>query len=172
MAIKGLGYTKTTWAYGERPVSSAKLNAWDDRIEAALEAVHFLLSLAWGGGDGVIRGAEGELRVEATDPPGLSVKVAPGWAFIGGSPYRMAEAVATVDLPVPQSADRVDLVQARLDSWNVTVKQGVEGGAPAAPEADADCIALAEVFLRPGAAAVRDTDNGVDGYVVDRRRFL
>ena len=37
MAVKGQGYTKTTWAFAERPVASGKLNSWDDRIEAALE---------------------------------------------------------------------------------------------------------------------------------------
>ena len=54
MAIKGLLYPKTTWDFEERPVKSAKLNAWDDRIEAALELCSLLLANAWGGGDGVV----------------------------------------------------------------------------------------------------------------------
>ena len=44
MAIKGLSYGKTIWAFEERPVSSAKLNQWDDRIEGALEAIFLLLT--------------------------------------------------------------------------------------------------------------------------------
>ena len=32
MAIRGQMYIKTAWAFQERPVASAKLNLWDDRI--------------------------------------------------------------------------------------------------------------------------------------------
>ena len=56
MAFKGPAYVKTAWNFEERPVASAKLNTWDDRIEAALELVCLLLNLAWGGGS---RGASG-----------------------------------------------------------------------------------------------------------------
>lgn len=70
MAIKGSSYTKTTWTFEERPVSSSKLNLWDDRIETALELAFWLLNLAWGGGSGVLRGAtSGDLKVEAKTPP-------------------------------------------------------------------------------------------------------
>ena len=57
MAIRGKSFIKTSWAFQERPVASAKLNTWDDRIEAALELLMNLVSLAWGGGDGVLRNA-------------------------------------------------------------------------------------------------------------------
>jgi len=173
MAIKGLGYTKTTWAFQERPVASSKLNAWDDRIEAALELVHTLLSLAWGGGDGVIRGATtDDLKVAGLTVPGLSVEVKPGYAFIGKCPYRLGAATQTIDVVPPATHPRIDLVQARLGGWDVTVKAGVEAASPTAPNPDADCLRLATLYLRPGMACIKNTDDGANGYIVDARQFL
>jgi hypothetical protein len=92
MAIKGQGYIKTAWDFEERPVASAKLNQWDDRIEAALELVFFLLSQAWGGGNGVLRGASAaDLQVAAKPIPAMNVDIAPGYAFVNGYPYRLAQ---------------------------------------------------------------------------------
>ena len=172
MAIQGLGYSKTSWVFEERPVSSAKLNQWDDRIEAALELAFFLLNQAWGGGDGVLRGvAAGELAVSATSPVGLSVSVAPGYAFVGGYPFRLAAAVETAAVTPPEAHGRIDLVQADLATWSVSVKAGVESGSPSAPVVDGGAIALAELVLRPGMASIKDSDDGVNGYVVDVRLF-
>src|SRR5690606_39045025 len=104
MSIKGNAYVKTTWAFQERPVASAKLNTWDDRIEAALELAYFLLAHAWGGGDGVIRGAANDdLRVVAADTPALHVVVKPGYAFIDRPPCKLADATPTMDVTPPGS---------------------------------------------------------------------
>ncbi len=173
MAIKGQSYTKTTWTFEERPVGSSKLNLWDDRIEAALETIQLLLNQAWGGGSGVIRGATAEdLAVMATGTPGLSVDVMPGIAFIGKYFYRLVSETETVDVSVPTSQDRIDSVQARLATWDVSIKTGVESASPVAPEPDEDCIALAQLHLRPGMSTIEDTDDTTNGYVVDARTFL
>lgn len=173
MAIGGLGYVKTAWSYGERPVSSSKLNAWDERIEAALELAYFLLAEAWGGREGVLRGADGAgLKVSATAAPGLSVSVAAGYAFIGGCPFKLAADTETVDVAAPSAENRVDLVQANLSDWSVVVKTGTEAASPVAPGADADCIALAALYLRPGMTVVKNADDGTEGYIVDVREFV
>jgi len=173
MAVKGLGYTKTTWAFQERPVASAKLNSWDDRIEAALELVHMLLNLAWGGGSGVIRGATADdLKTVATSPPGMTVKVQPGYAFISKCPYKLAATTETVEIPAPTAHPRIDLVEARLDTWGITVKTGTEATSPSPPGTDADCIALSRLYLRPGMTSIKDTDDSVNGYIIDVRSFL
>lgn len=173
MAIKGNAYAKTTWAFQERPVTSSKLNLWDDRIEAALEIVHFLLSLAWGGGDGVLRGAAtDDLKTVATLPPGMSAEVQPGYAFISKFPYKLAAATETPDVSAPAANPRIDLVQARLDTWGVGIKTGTEAAEPEAPAPDADCIVLAELYLRPGMTCIKDTDDSVNGYVCDGRVFV
>jgi hypothetical protein len=173
MAVKGYGYLKTTWSFEERPVSSSKLNLWDDRIEAALELVHFLLNQAWGGGDGVIRGAAADdLAVAATSPPGLSVNVKPGYAFVSGYPYKLAATTETADVVLPTTLPRVDLVQARVAAWDVGVKMGTASSTPVAPAPDADCIPLAELHLRVGMSVVKDTDDGTNGYIVDARQYL
>lgn len=173
MAIQGLSYSKTSWAFEERPVSSAKLNQWDDRIEAGLELAFFLLNQAWGGGEGVIRGVPaGALIVAATSPSGLSVTVAPGYAFIAGYPFRLASAVETVAIAPPATHGRIDLVQADLATWSVTVKTGTESATPAAPDVSNGALALAELVLRPGMTSIEDTDDSINGYVVDVRAFV
>lgn len=173
MPIKGNAYTKTTWSFQERPVPSAKLNTWDDRIEQALELAHKLLSLAWGGGDGVIRGATAnDLQVVATSPESLAVLVEPGYAFISGLPYWLEAQTQTADVTAPASDPRIDLVQARLETWDISVKQGTEAATPTAPTADADAIPLAELYLRPGMSSIKDTDDTTNGYITDARNFL
>jgi hypothetical protein len=173
MAIKGYGYTKTTWAFQERPVASSKLNQWDDRIETALELVYLLLNLAWGGGNGVIRGASADdLKTVATTPPGLTVKVKPGYAFVSHYAYKLAATTETADIVPPSSHPRIDLVQARLDQWGISVKTGAEAASPSPPSADSDAIAVARLYLRPGMTSIKDADDGVNGYIVDARQFL
>lgn len=173
MAIKGKAYAKTTWAFEERPVASSKLNTWDDRIEAAFELVHFLLAQAWGGGDGVIRGATvDDLKVVALAPPSLSVQVQPGYAFIARFPYKLANAAQTAAVAAPAANPRIDLVQARLDSWDVSLKPGTESASPVAPAADTNCIALARLYLRAGMTSIKNSDDGVNGYIIDARKFV
>ena len=173
MAIKGNAYPKTSWAFQERPVTSAKLNTWDDRIEAALELAFFYLSHAWGGGDGVIRGAAtDDLKVVATSPASLSVSVKPGYAFVSKMPYRLSAATQSADFAAPATNPRIDLVQARLATWDVSVKQGLESATPVAPAVDTDAIPLAQIYLRVGMSSVKDADDTVNGYVIDARNFL
>jgi hypothetical protein len=173
MAIKGNAYTKTSWAFEERPVASSKLNTWDDRIEAALELIHYLLSLAWGGGSGVIRKAStDDLKVFATAPASLTAEVRAGYAFIAHYPYKLP---ATTQIPAvtpPADNPRIDLVQARLETWDVSVKAGAAAANPSAPTPDANCIALAHLVLRPAMTVLKDTDDGTNGYIIDARAFL
>lgn len=172
MAIKGNAYLKTTWSFEERPVASSKLNNWDDRIEAAIELAYFLLSQTWGGGDGVFRNIDGALHVLATSPAGMSVEVQPGYAFISNNVYRLSEATQSVDLAAPATDSRIDIVQARIGAWDINVKPGTEDPSPIAPTADADAIAIAQIYLRPGMSSIKDTDDGVNGYIIDTRQFL
>lgn len=173
MAVKGNAYTKTTWAFEERPVASSKLNLWDDRIEIALELIHFLLVQTYGGGEGVLRGVtQDDLLVKATSPEGVSVDVQPGYALIGTFPYKLATATETLPVAAPATDPRKDLVQARLATWDVNVKQGTEAASPNAPGPDADALPLAELYLRPGMTSIKDADDGVNGYIIDVRPFL
>ena len=173
MAIKGKAYTKTSWTFAERPVASSKLNSWDDRIEAALELVHFLLSQAWGGGDGVIRkAATDDLAVVAADVPGLSVRVKPGYAFVARFPYRLESETVTPDVTPPTTNPRIDLVQARLETWDISIVTGTEAASPVAPSASSNALALAQLYLRPGMSSIKNTDDATNGYIIDARTFL
>ncbi len=173
MAIKGSGYTKTAWTFQERPVASSKLNLLDDRIETALELAFWLLNMAWGGGSGILRGATtDDLKVEAKSTPGMTVAVKPGYAFISKMPFKLASSTDTSTLVAPTTHGRIDLVQARLDTWGVSVKTGIEAVTPSPPSVDADCIALARVYLRPGMTCIKNTDDATNGYLADVRTFL
>lgn len=173
MAVKGRAYEKTRWAWQERPVASSKLNAWDDSVERAFELVHFLLSMAWGGGDGVVRHAtEQDLKVVQSEPAALAVDVEPGYAFIARFPFKLAERFRTDPVTPPQQYGRVDLVQARLDTWEIDIVAGLESGTPVAPQPYTNCLPLAQLHLRTGMTCIRDTDDGVNGYIVDVRQYV
>ena len=173
MAIKGLGYTKTAWTFEERPVASSKLNTWDNRIELALEVAFFLLSQSWGGGNGVIRkAAADDLKVVANSTPNLSVRVKPGYAFISKFPYKLAAEAVTANVTPPTTHPRIDLVQARLDTWDVSIVTGTEAASPTAPAAQTDCIGLANLLVRPGMTSIKDTNDGTNGYIIDVRAFV
>lgn len=173
MAIKGKGYIKTTWSFEERPVASSKLNGWDDNVESAFELLHNILALAWGGGDGVIRGAtDGDLEVVANSPPDLSVTVRAGRAFISKFIYKLAEDTSAGPVPPPVSNPRIDLVQADLANWTVLIATGEESSNPTPPTPSADCIALAEIYLRVGMTCIKNADDSENGYIIDARTFL
>jgi hypothetical protein len=173
VAIKGKGYIKTTWSFQERPVASSKLNGWDDNIESALELLHNILALAWGGGDGVIREAtEHDLKVVANSPADLGVTVSAGRAFISKFIYKLGDDTAAGPVTPPTSNPRIDLVQAELATWSVSIKTGEESGNPSPPSVSSDCIALAQLDLRVGMTCIKDTDDGQNGYIIDVRTFV
>lgn len=173
MAIQGEAYTKTTWGFEERPVASTKLNTWDDNIEEALELAYFLLAHAWGGGSGVVRGADsGDLQVKATSPVSMDLTVEAGVAFIDDMPFKLAVQATLPTFTAPTTNPRIDTVQAKLDGWAIQVLTGTESATPAAPAEDADAIRLASVYLRPGMTSIKDTDDSTNGYIIDDRAYM
>ncbi len=173
MAIKGLAYIKTQWNFQERPVASSKLNNWDDQIEQSLELLNEILSLAWGGGDGVLRNAaEKDVKVEANSPQDMTVIVRSGRAFISKFLYKLASDITSPPLTEPTTNPRIDLIQATLSNWSISVKEGTEEATPSPPSPDADAIPLAEIYLRVGMASIKDVDDGTNGYITDVRTFL
>lgn len=173
MSIKGNAYIKTSWGFEERPVASAKLNTWDNHIEAALELIFFLLSQAWGGGNGVIRGATTkDLKVEAKLLPGLSVEVEPGYAIISATPYKLATRTETLEVAVPITHPRIDLVVADLESGAPVIVTGNEAASPTSPAVPAHTIPLAELHLPTSMTLIKNTNDSTNGYIVDRRIYL
>jgi len=142
--------------------------------ESALELVYMLLSLAWGGGSGVIRGAtDHDLKVVPMYPAaGMGVRVMPGYAFISKFPFKLADVVLMPAIPAPAKQPRLDLVQVRLADWSISVKQGTEADHPMVPEVDKDCLALARIYLRPSMICIKDSDDSINGYIIDVRSFL
>src|SRR5690606_13200518 len=108
----GNAYPKPAWAPGEQPVASAKLNPWDNRIEAAVALGCLLLHHAWGGVNGVVSGAtEDDLLVAETDPASMSVSVPTGYAMINGEPFHLAAPIVAGPVTAPATHPRIDIVQ-------------------------------------------------------------
>lgn len=102
----------------------------------------------------------------------MSVTVKPGYAFVSKMPFKLASSTDTPAFTAPTAHPRIDLVQARLDTWGITVKTGLEAASPSVPAADTDCIVLAHIYLRPGMTAITNTDDTTNGYLTDARTFL
>jgi len=130
------------------------------------------LHRGFGNSSGVLRIAGSELKTQAAATPKMSVQVAAGDASIDGFPYRLLALTDTADVTAPVTHNRIDLVQASLAGWTVTLKTGTEAASPVAPSADADCIALARLCLRPAMTVIKNTDDGTNGYIIDVRPFL
>lgn len=102
----------------------------------------------------------------------MRTEVRPGYAFISKCPFKLAQSVNTAVITAPTTQNRIDLVQAHLGDWSINVKQGTEAASPTAPSADDDCIALAQLHLRPGMSSIKDTDDSTNGYITDVRNLL
>jgi hypothetical protein len=84
-------------------------------------------------------------------------------------PYKLAKATTT-DITPPVTHPRIDLVQARLDTWDVSSVKGTRRR-PVAPEAEANCLALAHLYCGPHVDCSRSR-RWVNGYIVDARTFI
>ena len=93
-------------------------------------------------------------------------------AFVSSSAYKLAAQTQTADVTAPVSNPRIDLVQARLDEWDISIKTGTESATPTAPLADADAIPLAQLYLRPAMTSIKDADDATNGYIINSRAFL
>ena len=113
-----------------------------------------------------------DLKVAATSPPGMSVQVKAGYAFISNEPFKLAQAIETAAVAAPTGNPRIDLVQARLDTWDVAIKTGTEAASPSPPDPDADCLALGRLYLRVGMTCIKDADDASNGYIIDAREFV
>jgi hypothetical protein len=98
--------------------------------------------------------------------------VGTGYGFIDGNLFRLKTTTQTAEVVPPLTHGRIDLVQANLATWSITVKTGTEAASPVAPTADDGTIPLAWLVLRPGMTSIKDSDDTVNGYVVDVRNFL
>lgn len=167
-------HVSNLWDYGEVPVASAKLNTWDGNIAAALDFLHrVLVRLAGLAGQAVVlaQGTGLELRVDEQSVPDMSVTVNAGSAVVDGylcgrdAPARLP---ASGSFAAPAGAARVDIVC--LDAYGqLHVLAGEESGAPVVPDTPSGTLKLAEIHHRGGESSIRQSDDGVNGYLLDCR---
>jgi len=138
-----------------------------------IKLIHEILALAWGGGDGVIRGAtETDLKVVATSPTSLAVTVGAGRAFISRGIYKLDRDINTLSVVPPSTLPRIDLVVARLADWSAIIVEGAEAIRPVPLVPRADEMVLAELYLRPKMTLIQDADDSLNGYISDVRLFV
>lgn len=165
------------FSYGEVPVASNKLNLWNGNIEASLNWLVQSVAILMGGRiDDFVLDEEGgqELKARASNPPGLSIRIQPGRAlvaqyFSGLDGEQLVPPSGSFAAPV--SHPRRDLIY--LDRYGKAgLVQGPESDSPMIPDLPGLTVALAVVHLRPGMTCILDEDDGVNGYLIDRRPRL
>lgn len=132
---------------------------------------------AWGGAEGIMRGAGTEAACAQTTPPSLSVRVGAFKGFVGGRCVNMDFTTETTPVAPPTGgADgdlrRIDLVQYTLGPAALNIKTGAESPSPTAPDPDANSIPIAHLYLRRGMASIKTSDDATNGYIVDRRSYV
>lgn len=168
-------YASSLWSYGEAPVRSLKLNQWDGNIAAGFALLHQITALLLAGGAGprlITALDQGDpLRVSASPIPDLTVRIAPGYLIGGNGIAGLTEAATVPEIQpfaVPLALPRIDTIALNAQG-TVLLLTGTESASPAAPDAPAGAIPLADVFHRPGETSLLDHDDGVNGYLIDRR---
>lgn len=166
--------TSTLFTYGEVPLASHKLNTWNANIESALNGVvQCVVILVNGQNRNCIlhEGTGKELLVEALNPPSLAVQIHPGKAIAGGyfaGTGVIARFPSSGSIQPPASLPRWD--QIYLNSKGcIGIQEGVPAMEPVPPQAPANTLPLACLYLRPGSASIQNEDDGVNGYLVDNR---
>ncbi|HOL95315.1 MAG TPA: hypothetical protein PLH79_13275 [bacterium] len=168
--------TSAMFIYQEVPLTSSKMNRWNGNLAAAFELLHQTGArlLAQAGPAVITARDDSPLRVTASSPPQMTVRVMPGWAVLGTGFAGIAEAM-TVPLggsfTPPGNAPRIDLV-VLTDQGELEVITGLESDPPFAPEAPGDTLALARIVHRAGADRILDADDGLHSYIVDIRPRL
>jgi len=136
----------------------------------------YVLSFAFGGGDGIIRGDGDAGEVVATDPVSMFVTVGTFRGIISHRIARRAASGNTAEFEAPTGGDpgdlrRIDLVQYTLTT-GMNVVAGDESGSPEAPSVSDDSIPLAYIHHRNGEVSIKDTDDGSNGYIEDARQYV
>ena len=169
-------HSSSLFIYGEVPVSSAKLNRWNGNVDASLEAVNRAISRLVNADQNAAldTGCGGSLKVAAQPTPNMTVRILAGVGII--HPYVVATTTGG-SLPgegmiePPVSAPRIDVVYIRQDGESGIIT-GTEGLFPVAPAIPTGAMALAEIYLRPGCTAIKEFDDGLNGYLVDLRTLV
>lgn len=106
---------------------------------------------------------DGGLVVQATGSPTMTVEITAGRAMAALQPVALRE-LATLTFSAPATNDIIHIVQIDQNG-NIESKAGTENASPTAPTVDADAELLAEIYLRPGATSIKDTDDATNGYI-------
>ena len=123
-------------------------------------------------GNGVLRGADNDLRVTSS---GMLTTVAAGRAWINGHFYVNDAPMTFAAVTAPAGGSRWDRVMLRLDgditarSINLRYVQGVAGNDPAKPEPVRDGniyeLVLADIYIGTNATSVKVTDTRGDASI-------
>lgn len=145
-----------------------------NRDDHNAEQERALLNLVFGeAASGVA--SSSSLRVTQSDTPGMTVKVAPGYAIVLGTEdahqgsygvWNDDAKTVTIGASDPTNA-RHDIIVARIkdsfysgsdDTFTIEAIAGTPAGSPADPDIPANCLPLARVVVGANAASIVDAD--------------
>jgi len=99
------------------------------------------------------------------------VTVSPGVAIVSENIVWIREAT-TLNFTKPSAPYfRYDLIQVSAATRTVSGKTGVESASPTPPTPDLDAIELFRVWHSPGESSIKDTGDGINGYLIDMREW-
>jgi len=168
--------TSALFSYQEVPVTSAKINRWNGNLAAAFELLHRICSALFtrNRASVITVAGNGALRIDPADPPGMTVRIQPGWAMLENS---FAGVLDTLSIPgegvfqPPSSGSRIDLIVLSGAGALQTVV-GEASVSPEPPSPPPDAVVLAHVFHRAGAVRILGEDDGTQSYIMDVRPRL
>ncbi|RJP20414.1 MAG: hypothetical protein C4527_24880 [Candidatus Omnitrophota bacterium] len=165
--------TSSLFSYQEVPLASSKMNRWNGNIAAALELFHQIGSalLAQGESGVIAVSDQTSLQTDPTDPPGMNVRILPGWAVVGRSFTGSKETVIAPEGEVftpPQNHPRIDLVIA-LPTGEFETVIGAEAEPPTPPVPPSEALTLSQIYHRPGATRILSFDDGEQSFIIDSR---
>lgn len=168
------GAGSSLFVYAESPVTSAKLNLWNGNIAAGFELAHHALRALIDdqGGPWLLSGSsEQPFLVSAQVTPDLTVRVRPGLAVFGDGLVGLFEEETYPPIgafTLPAAHPRIDALGiSSAGEWVVAV--GEESATPVAPDLAEGDLRLADIYLRVGSTSIKDADDSVNGYLIDRR---
>ena len=113
----------------------------------------------------------GNFAARATNPPSLHLYVSKGQVIIGET-YVFFSGGNSPSFSIPTNYPRIDWLCLN-DSGELEIVQGTESSNPSAPGYPANKFIICEVYNRPNQTAIKDFDDGVNGYIRrDVRPFL
>lgn len=105
-----------------------------------------------------------DFKASPQSPPNLTLNVQAGSVSLAGSVVHFAGGNSP-SFTVPTTNPRIDLLVLKSDA-TLEIIAGTEAASPSPPAYPTDKFVICEVFNRPTQTVIKETDDGVNGYIL------